>query len=240
MQVLGMTTLVFIATAIGTLTGFGSSTVMVPFVVLLFPLPVALLFVGILHWFNDLWKIILFRKRIKWRLLLSFAIPGIIFSFIGAHIALNYEAEILKQILGFLLISYFVYIFINPKFKLSHTTSTAVIGGSLSGVMAGVFGVGGAVRGMFLSAFKFKKHMYLFTSGTIALFIDSSRIIAYINGGTMLKGYLLWGMLLFIPISFLSAEFAKSYLVDNIPEKSFRKVVAIFFALVGAKLMLFP
>jgi hypothetical protein len=45
-----------IASAVGTLTGFGSSTIMVPARVLFDPLPQTLLLVGIVHWFGDIWK----------------------------------------------------------------------------------------------------------------------------------------------------------------------------------------
>lgn len=43
----------------------------------------------------------------------------------------------------------------------------------------------------------------------------------------------------FIAASFLGARFAKS-IVNRIPQQHFRKVVAVFLLLVGAKLILLP
>ena len=60
MDLIFLSTLVLIASIGGTLTGFGSSTFLIPFVVLIYPLPTALLFVGIIHTANDFWKIFLF------------------------------------------------------------------------------------------------------------------------------------------------------------------------------------
>ena len=237
MELLGLLTLTFLATFIGTLTGFGASTIMMPFVVLIFPLPIALLFVGILHWFNDIWKIILFKRGVRWKLILYFGIPGVLFSFLGANIALSIESAILTKLLGLVLVLYPVLIFAKPKFKIPSSSPAAVAGGALSGLMAGIFGVGGAVRGMFLSAFNFKKEVYLATSGAIALLIDSARIITYFSGGTRLDGVLLWGLILFIPATFIGAELAKK-LVNKIPQEKFRKVVLIFLLLVGLKLLL--
>jgi hypothetical protein len=57
--------LVFIASFAGTLTGFGTSTILVPFLSLWFSLPATLLFVGIIHWFGDIWKMIFFKKDIN-------------------------------------------------------------------------------------------------------------------------------------------------------------------------------
>lgn len=239
MQIILISTLTLAASFVGTLTGFGSSTLMLPIMALFFPLPLALLFVGIIHLFNDFWKIILFKHGVHWRLLLTFGIPGIIASFLGARIALTSPQTLLSQILGAVLIIYVFLLIFEPQFKLPHNTLSAGVGGSLSGIMAGLFGVGGPVRSMFLSAFDFPKHIYLFTSGAIAVFIDVSRLITYYSGGTRLEGLLYWGLLIFIPISFVGAEIAKK-MVDKIPQEKFRHVVGIFLFAVGVKLLFFP
>jgi uncharacterized membrane protein YfcA len=107
-----------------------------------------------------------------------------------------------------------------------------ITGGALSGFFAGIFGVGGAVRATFLTAFDLPKAMYLATAGSIALLIDSTRIITYVKGGARLEPELLWGMLVFIPVSFLSAKIAKR-IISYIPQKSFRLFITIFLALIG-------
>ena len=68
--------LTFVGSLVGTLTGFGTSTVMVPVLVMFYPLPQALLLVGIIHWFGDIWKMLLFRSGVRWRLVLLFGVPG--------------------------------------------------------------------------------------------------------------------------------------------------------------------
>jgi|GEM_PF-1629972 uncharacterized membrane protein YfcA len=78
MEVIVVFLVVLLGSSIGTLTGFGLSTVMIPVMVLFYPLAEALLFVGIIHWFGDVWKLLLFREGIRWKLILSFGIPGIL------------------------------------------------------------------------------------------------------------------------------------------------------------------
>ncbi|MDD2341139.1 MAG: sulfite exporter TauE/SafE family protein, partial [Methanosarcina sp.] len=56
--------LTLLASLIGTLAGFGISTIMVPVLLIVLPLPQTLLLVGIIHWFNDIWKLLLFWEGI--------------------------------------------------------------------------------------------------------------------------------------------------------------------------------
>lgn len=239
MEVILISLLTLLASFIGTLTGFGSSTIMLPVIVLFFPLPISLLFVGIIHTFNDIWKVILFKHAINWKLLLTFGLPGIFASFAGALVSIAEPQDILIRILGIFLIAYVFLLIFDPKLRLPHTPFASGLGGVLSGFLAGTLGVGGPVRSMFLSTFNFHKNTYLFTSGAIALFIDIPRLLTYYGGGTRLGGNLLKGLLIFIPISFTGAEVAKK-LVNKIPQRLFRNVVGLFILLVGVKLLIFP
>ncbi|MDP8236787.1 MAG: sulfite exporter TauE/SafE family protein [Candidatus Erginobacter occultus] len=232
---LGLLTL--FASAIGTATGFGTSTVMVPVMVLFVPLPVALLFVGIVHLAGDLWKILLFRRGADWKLILGFGITGIAAGYLGAALSFSAAALPLERILGGFLILYVIFLFFHRRWKLPKTTATAASGGLLSGLFAGFFGVGGAVRGAFLTAFDLPPEVYIFTSGMIALFIDITRIGRYLQGGTRLGPDLLTALLISIPVSLLGAYLAKR-LLDRIPKRHFRIFVAIFLALVGARLLI--
>ena len=107
--------LTFFASGLGTATGFGTSTVMVPILVLFVPLPVTLLFVGIIHLCGDIWKIILFRTGFNWRLVIVFGLAGIIGSFLGASMAMQSGELPLKRILGIFLILYVIYLFIKRQ-----------------------------------------------------------------------------------------------------------------------------
>ena len=229
--------LTLIAGAIGTATGFGTSTVMIPIMTLFVPLPVALLFVGIIHLCGDVWKVLLFKRGFDWKLVLGFGLAGIGASFLGASLSLQAHDLPLKRILGAFLIAYVVFLFLKRQWALPKSQGTAVCGGILSGLSAGFFGVGGAVRGAFLTAFDLPKEVYIFTSGLIALFIDITRVLRYRWGGTHLEPTLTYALLACIPISFVGAYLAKRFL-DKLPQRFFRIFVGVFLALVGAKLLI--
>lgn len=239
MEILFISILTLIASFVGTLAGFGSSTIMLPIMALLLPFPTALLLVGIIHFFDDLWEVFLFRQAVNWKLLLSFGVPGTIASYLGARLTIIEPQALVIRLLGLLLIFYAFLLIKKPEFKVSHKLTHAGTGGFLSGIIAGVFGIGGPVRAMFLSSFNLPKETYLFTSGAIALFIDPARLVTYIHGGTRLSETLIWGLGIFVFISFLGSKLAKNY-VDKISRQSFRRVIAVFLLLAGFKLLIFP
>lgn len=239
MEIIYISLLTILASGVGTLTGFGTSTIMVPVLLLFYPLPDTLLLVGIIHWFGDIWKLLFFRKGIRWKLILGFGITGIVASFVGASLTFIAPKEILMRILGGFLVLYVVFLFFKSSFKLPQNNFTTIIGGSLSGFFAGLFGVGGAVRGMALTAFDLRKAVYIATAGAIALTVDTTRITTYLAGGSRLPETLMWGLIAFIPCSLLGAWFAKK-IVNKIPQKYFRYVVASFLLIVGLKLAIFP
>ena len=239
MELLLILILVIVASAIGTLTGFGLSTVMIPVMVLSFPMAETLLFVGLIHWFNDLWKLVLFREGIRGKLILSFGIPGIIATILGAHLVFTVPGTVLPRILGVFLIAYVAFLFAKSAFKVRQSAFAGAVGGMLSGFFAGVFGMGGAIRALFLSAFDLPKAVYLATAGAIAIAIDTPRLATYLWQGTRIGPLLFWGMILFVPASFLGARLGKE-LLDRIPQEHFRKIVAAFLLIVGIRLLIRP
>jgi uncharacterized membrane protein YfcA len=231
--------IVIVASGIGTMTGFGISTIMIPVLLLFYPVPQTLFFVGIVHFFGNVWKLLLFRKGVRWRLILSFGVPGVVATYLGASLVFNIPAAILSRILGSVLIIYVIYLFVESSFRVKPSLIFGACGGAISGFLAGVFGVGGAVRGLFLTAFDLPKAVYISTAGAIALFIDTTRLTTYFENGARLPTMLFYGLPIFILASFLGAAIAKRF-VDRIPQEHFRKIIAVFLLLMGIKLLLLP
>jgi hypothetical protein len=148
-----------------------------------------LLFVGVVHWFGDIWKMLFFKQGVRWKLVLLFGIPGVALALAASSLPAALPETSLKQALGIFLVSYVVFLYFKPKWKLKETLLNAIIGGGLSGVFAGLFGAGGAIRGTFLSAFNLQKAVYIFTSGAIAIMIDSARLVGYSAVGIRLSDF---------------------------------------------------
>ena len=173
------------------------------------------------------------------RLVALFGFIGLVTSYLGAFVSLGANEQILLRLLGAFLAGYALFLIFQSKFKVPVGSLAVLSGGALSGFFAGMFGIGGAIRSMFLSAFDLPKAVYIATAGAIGIMVDSTRIIAYLTGGAILPEKLWWGLFLFVPVSFLGANIAKG-IVDKIPQNKFRMVVAVFLFIIGAKLVLFP
>ena len=210
--------LTFVASLLGTMTGFGSSTVMIPVLLLFFPVPTALLFSGFVHVLVDIWEMEFFKEGLHWRLILFFGIPGMIASFIGAFFSADVPALLMSRIIGFVLLGYVGFVFFKSRWKLKAHDGTAVAGGLISGFFAGAFGLGGAIRSTFLSFFDLPKRVYLFTAGAVALLIDAIRVIGYWLGGSRFDDFSILLLLTVIPVSFL-ASFVGEEVVDHVPQQ---------------------
>jgi len=240
MEIFFITILTFLAAILGTIPGFGISTVMVPVVLLFLPLPETLLLVGVIHWFGDIWKMYFFKKEIDWNLLVFFGIPGVVMAFIGASLVFTLPERLLSQFVGAILIAYVIYLLLRPSFRLKKSFLAAAAGGAGSGFLGGLTGVGGgALRAIVLTAFNVPKSTYIFTSGLLGAVIDASRITTYYVGGTRINTNLSWGLLAFIPASLAGAWVAKR-IVDKIPQGAFRSLIAVFLFVLGIILFFFP
>lgn len=237
MEIVYISLLTILATGVGTLTGFGTSTILVPTLLFFYPLPAVLFLVGVIHWFGDIWKMSLFKKGIKPKFILLFGVPGVITTYLGARLVFGIPEVVLSRVLGIFLLSYVLFLFFKPSFRLPKKNSTSFLGGTLYGFSAGIFGIGGAIRGAFLAAFDLPKEVYIATAGAIGLVIDTVRVSTYFLEGVRLNSTLYLGFLAFIPSSFLGAWLAKK-LVDKIPQEKFRYVVSTFLFLVSILLIL--
>ena len=227
--------LTFVASIIGMLAGFGISTIMLPVLVTFLPTSQAILIVGIIHWFNGLWKMLFFKKGIDRSLIIYFGIPSMLASIIGALFIMKVPIVVFHKLLGLFLMMYVSFLWWNPSFAIPRSLFNTIFGGILSGFSAGFFGIRGAITSSFLIAYDLPKEIYLATIGAIALIVDSTRLVTYWFGGMQLSLSGLIGLLIFVPISFLGA-YVGSLLVDKIPQKQFRSLVTMFIGFLGIKL----
>src|SRR3972149_111754 len=96
----------FLAEVAGTITGFGSSTLLLPIAVLFYPYPAALALVAVFHVFGSLARFALFYRTANVRLLLLFGIPSVLLSMLGA-VMVGYAPEhLLRFLLGILLLAF--------------------------------------------------------------------------------------------------------------------------------------
>jgi len=226
----------YIAAIIGTIAGFGSSTVLIPVAMFFMDLKTAVFFVACFHLFNNLFKIRLFFTNIDMKLFWSFGVPSIIFAFLGARFITICPVELLARILAIFLILFSCITFLKPNIAIKQNSFNSLLGGSLSGFLAGLIGMGGAVRSMFLVAFNLPKETYVATGALIAFAIDLTRIPTYLWTGVV-SDHAYYALLpILIVIAYLGVRTGKS-LLGKIDQKIFRKIVLGALLFVGFRLL---
>ena len=222
-----------IAEIIGTLAGFGSSTIFLPLALLFFDFPSALVLVAFLHVFGNIGRVSFFRHGLDRRLLLHFGLPSIFLTIVGASLVAYLPQELLKGLLGLFLVIYSLLFLWRADLRIRPTLANSIIGGGLSGFLAGLIGTGGALRGAFLSAFALPKDRYIATAAAIAIAVDLTRLPIYLSQGFMPAG-LYWYLPVLLVIAF-AGSFIGRQILAPIPQAAFRRLVLIAILTIGLK-----
>ena len=164
-------------------------------------------------------------------MLFIFGIPSVVLTLMGALLITYLPQEMLKGILGVFLIIYSIISLWKEDLKVRPSLFNSVIGGGLSGFLAGLIGTGGALRGAFLTAFGLPKEKYITTAAAIALAVDFTRIPVYFAEGFLTSQYY-WYIPVLLSVA-LIGSFTGKQIVKQLPQKTFRKVVLSAILIIG-------
>jgi uncharacterized membrane protein YfcA len=235
-------------------SGFGLGTLLVPVFAIFFPIELAISLTAIVHFLNNIFKLILLGKKADRNVIIRFGIPSIIAAFIGAYfltlltnIAPIYTYSVLensysimpiKLIIGLLLLFFALVDLIPALANMQFDKKYLTIGGFLSGFFGGLSGNQGALRSAFLIRANLSKESYIATGVVIACLIDVSRLSVYsqkILDTHQQFNYSLIGAATFS--AFIGA-FVGNKLIKKITIHSLQIIVAIMLVIFSFLLML--
>lgn len=224
-------TLALISEILGTLGGFGSSMFFVPVASYFFDFHSVLGITALFHLSSNVSKIALFRKGFDKRLVLTIGIPAVLFVIAGAYLSNFVNTWLAMIILSAFLIVLSLLLMRYKTLQLPPTNLNSVTGGALSGLIAGLLGTGGAIRGLTLAAFNLDKERFISTSAIIDLGIDFSRSIVYFSNGYIHQhDYHLVPILLVVGVT---GTFIGKKLLTRFSETQFRYVVLVLVLMTG-------
>lgn len=169
-----------LATSVITLfTGFGVGTIMMPVLALFFDVKVAIFLAAIVHFFNNVSRLLLYRTEINWQIIKRFGVVSILGAFIGSFAQMYLDSDWLKTGVGLFLVSYAVLTLLPGNKKIELPRSMDVVGGFLSGLIGGLIGNQGAIRSLYLLGYGLQKQELIVSAALIAVIIDSTRIPVY-------------------------------------------------------------
>ena len=176
-------------------SGFGLGTILVPVFGIFFPIEIAIALTAVVHFLNNIFKLVLLGKHLDKKTILNFGIPSIIAAFIGAYVLFlisdlpslaqytiqnkTFSIMPVKLIIGVLLIIFGLFeivpIFKNWQVKEKHL----MLGGLLSGFFGGLSGNQGALRIAFLIRANLSAQSFIATGVVIACLTDVARLLVY-------------------------------------------------------------
>lgn len=242
----------FLASWLTFFSGFGLGTLLMPVFAFFFPVDVAIALTAIVHFLNNLFKLVLVRRWVEKAILWKFGIYAVLGALLGAllltsiaqHASLvtwtvaekTFQITWVKMIIGCLMLI-FTLLELSPRWKnYSVAPDKLPYGGLLSGFFGGLSGHQGALRSMFLLKCGLRKESFIATGVSIACVIDLIRLTVYTK--EMLSYFSTHSSL--IATASLSA-FAGAYLgnqwLRKITIDLLQKIVAIFIGIIALLLI---
>ncbi len=210
-------------------SGFGLGTILTPVFMIFFPVDLAIALTGIVHFFNNVFKIFLVGKKADKSVLIRFGIPAVVASFAGAYLLIqipdsrplfeyemfgsSFEVFPVKFLISVLLIIFAVMDLFPLLQKIAFGKKMLPLGGFLSGFFGGLSGNQGAFRSAFLIKAGLTKQAFIGTAVVVSAFVDFTRLGVY------------------------ATRFAKSGLTDNLLLVGLAVLSAIAGAYLGNKLL---
>ncbi|MGX7686506.1 sulfite exporter TauE/SafE family protein [Flectobacillus sp. BAB-3569] len=215
--------LALFAEIIGTVSGFGSSILFVPVASLFFDFKTVLGITAVFHVFSNVSKITLFRKGINKEIALKLGIPAVIFVMIGAWMTTFLPTKSMELAMNIVLVGLSLYLLYNFNKTLKQTDGNLYLGGIMSGLLAGLVGTGGAIRGITLAAFQLPKEIFIATSALIDLGVDSSRAVVYVSNGYFDRQYMV--LIPFLIVISILGSYIGKVILKYTSETVFRYIV---------------
>lgn len=227
--------LAYLAEIVGTMAGFGATTILVPVSSFFIPLKEAIPLVALFHFFGTIWRTLFFARGINFRLVFLWGVPSLLFAALGAYLFTITSGNILSRLLGIFLITYAFLGLTGHKITLPHRDWLAAVGGAVVGFTAGLVGVAGPLRGAFLASWDFDRNRYLGTGAAIGLGAELTRLGVYTTSGFLSVTPTL--IILLLLVSFLGT-FSGRRIIMLTPQRLFAKIVFVALLLAGVRFLI--
>lgn len=216
----------FFSEALGTLSGFGSSTFFLPVATFFENFHLVLALTAILHVFGNLSKIYLFRAAFQPVLFVKLFLPSVFFAGIGALLSAYLPVALLQICLGVILLFASIMLFVLKRKSVNPPPRFSFFLTAFSGFSTGLTGTGGALRGVALAALNLEKNTFVSLSSAIDIGGDLVRASIYIA-----YGYMDWKQWFYLPLlggAALAGAYVGRCVLAKINQSLFEKIVTIF------------
>jgi len=252
MELLIICLVVFFTAILTFFSGFGLGTILMPVFAIFFPIDIAIALTGVVHFSNNLFKILLVGKNTDKTVLIKFGIPAILASFVGAWVLIKitvlpsiihyqlwgneYEISPVKLIIAIFLIVFAILEIAPSVQRIQFDKNKLPIGGLLSGFFGGLTGIQGAIRSAFLIKSGLTKEAYIATGVVIACLVDFTRLSVYASRFTSSNLHENMVLLISATVAAIAGAYVGSRLLKKITLRFIQIIVAMMLIIISLAL----
>jgi len=232
-----------LGSALTLFSGFGLGTLLLPVFALFFPLELSVALTAVVHFLNNIFKLILLGKHADRQIILKFGLPSLLASFLGAWLLTRlgsmesgmafsvfgylFYTTVLKVVMGCVLLFFALFEIVPALSRLQIHPRYLPLGGLLSGFFGGLSGNQGALRSAFLVKAGLKKEVFIATGVVIACLVDVARLGVYAGSISTQTSELPILLLVTACLSAFSGAYIGSRLLKKVTVKSVQFLVAL-------------
>ena len=181
----------------------------------------------------------LVRRHVNRRVLLGFGITSAAGGLAGALVHTRFSSVVLSYVLGGLLVFAGATGLTGLASRMRFGRRAAWLAGAASGMFGGLVGNQGGIRSAALLGFGIEKESFVATATAIALMVDGARMPVYFASEAHQLASV-WPYLVLGTIGVVAGTLIGQRVLIRIPEKVFRRVVAMIILLLGFVLVTDP
>lgn len=252
MEVFIITLAAFATSILTFFSGFGLGTILTPVFAVFFPIDLAIALTGVVHFCNNLFKVILVGRKTDKAVLIRFGVPAILASFAGAWVLIKitglnalcqYQVGVhsftvtpVKATIALLLILFAIFEILPAFQKLEFHRNKLPLGGVLSGFFGGLSGLQGALRSAFLVRSGLSKEAYIATGVVIACLVDFTRLSVYATRFVSADLHENLVLVISATLAAIAGAFIGNRLLKKITLNFIQKLVAVMLIIISLAL----
>lgn len=221
--------IIFLAALLQTTSGFGFALMAMPLVALVIGVKAAAPLVALVGFTLYAINLARYRRGFEWRVVWPLAAAAALGVPFGVWALSNLDEDIVKSVLGVLLIAYALYSLWRPQAAPLHSNVWAWPAGFLAGVLGGAFNTPGPPVIIYGNLKQWPRNLFRSTLQALFLFSSSLVILSHIAAGNLTMATIPTYLLL-VP-ALLLGVWGGAYVDRHISNERFRGLVlALIFA----------
>ena len=221
---------------VASVAGFGIGSLVTPVLAWQMDAKLAVAVVSVPHVVGTAFRFWKLGGRVNRRVLTSFGIMSAAGGLAGALLQERTTTPALMVLFGGLLLFTSAAELTGFGRRMRFGGLLAWVAGALSGLLGGLVGNQGGIRSAALLGVDLPKHAFVTTATAVALMVDAARLPVYVwfMGDAMAGAF---GWMVIATAGVIAGTLIGLRLLARIPERLFRRVVAIVLAVLGAAML---